>query len=148
MIMQIREVSIAVQNLDDAAASVSEKFGLRPSVTHRDASAPVQARTATFRVGESGLALMESTAPGSAIDRFLRARGEGLFSVSLRVGDLREATERLRAGGAEFVCESPLELRDLPTYDGTYATVKMNFTRPKSTHGVVFELQELGPRLR
>ena len=100
----------------------------------------------TFRVGDACLALMESTTPGSPVDRFVRRRGEGLFSVSLAVDDLAAATAHLRRQGVDLVLDAPLVFRDFRAFDGTYRRAEMNFTRPRGLHGVVFELQELGER--
>jgi methylmalonyl-CoA epimerase len=143
MIRQIREISIAVRSLDEALARFRQTLGLEPAETQVHPRPPVEARTATFRVGDVCLALMESTRPGSPVDRFVQRRGEGLFSVSLAVDDLAAATAQLRRQGVELVLETPLVFENFRTFDGTYRRVKMNFTRPQSLHGVVFELQEL-----
>ena len=146
MITQIREISIAVQNLDEALGSFRQKLCLEPAETQFHSRPPVESRTVTFRVGDACLALMESTTLGSPVDRFVRRRGEGLFSVSLAVDDLAAATAHLRRQGVDLVLDAPLVFRGFRAFDGTYRRAEMNFTRPRSFHGVVFELQELGER--
>ena len=85
---------------------------------------------------------MESTEAGSAIERFLERRGPGLFSVTFKTNDIVADVERLRKEGAEFVLDEPLVLHNYSTGFETYAECLVNFTRPRSTGGVVLELQE------
>jgi methylmalonyl-CoA/ethylmalonyl-CoA epimerase len=145
MFTEIRETSIAVADLDAAVAAFESKLGLRPSSTNLDPRPPVESRSAMYRIGESSLALMESTSAGGPIDRFVQRRGEGLFSVSLAVDDLDEATARMRESGMELVLPEPMLFEDFPASDRTYSRVRMNFTSPRSLHGVLLEIQELTP---
>jgi methylmalonyl-CoA/ethylmalonyl-CoA epimerase len=144
MFEQIREISIVVHDLDQAVETFRTKLGLEPTQWNLDERPPVESRSVTFKIGESCLALMEPTSPDSPIGRFLAKRGEGLFSVSLSVADLDDAGARLRAGGVDLVLDEPMDLPDFPAYDGTYPDARINFTRPASLHGVLFEIQELG----
>jgi methylmalonyl-CoA/ethylmalonyl-CoA epimerase len=145
MFTQIRETSIAVANLDAAVAAFEEKLGLQPSSTNVDPRPPVESRAAMYRIGDSSLALMESTSAGGPIDRFVQRRGEGLFSVSVAVDDLDEATARMQAAGVDLVLPEPMLFEDFPAFDRSYSKVRMNFTRPSSLHGVLIEVQELTP---
>ena len=143
MFKSIREVNIAVRNLDDAVKAFSSRLGLETSSFNEDPRPPVQSRSATFPIGESCLALMESTAQGSPIDRFLKWRGEGLFSVSLQVRNLEETTMHLRQRGVQLILNNPMLFHEFVAYDRSYALAKMNFIRPSSLHGVLIEVQEL-----
>jgi methylmalonyl-CoA/ethylmalonyl-CoA epimerase len=89
------------------------------------------------------VALMESTASGSPIERFLARRGPGLFSVTFAVDNIGEALAAMRAEGAEFVLDEPLRLEDYSTGHQRFRECLVNFTRPKTTGGLVIELQEL-----
>ena len=143
MFKRIREVSIVVEDLDEALADFSSKFGLETASTNFDPRPPVESRSVTFQVGESCIALMESTTPGSPIDRFVKKRGPGLFSFSLEVEDIDEAGEDLRGRGVEFVDDEPMSFPDFPSYDGTYSEAKMLFVKPKSACGTLIEIQQL-----
>jgi len=46
-----------------------------------------------------GLELVESTGPGSMIDKFIQQRGEGVFCIVIKVSDLEEAIRRFEAKG-------------------------------------------------
>jgi methylmalonyl-CoA epimerase len=143
MFNQIREVSIVVRNLDQAVESFRAKLGLEPTSWNVDERPPIQSRSATFRIGESCLALMEPTSPDGPIARFLERRGEGLFSVALAVDDIDDASRRLESAGVDLVLDTPMLFSDFPAYDRTYAQARMNFTQPHSLHGVLFEIQQL-----
>lgn len=143
MFSQIREVSIVVHNLDEAVATYSSTLGLTPSAVHSDPRPPIQSRSATFKIGESCIALMEATEPDSPIARFLEKRGEGLFSIALAVPNLDSASDDLRRNGADLLLDSPMEFPSFPAYDRVYSLARMNFVRPKSLHGVLVEVQEL-----
>ena len=143
MYTQIREVSIAVRDLDSALAAFRTRIGVEPRAVQEHLEPPIQARTAVFPIGGSGLALMEATEDDSPIGRFIAGRGEGLFSVSLAVDNLDEASEKLAATGAPFLLRDAIEFSNFETYDGMYRRVRMNFTRPSNTSGVLFELQQL-----
>jgi catechol 2,3-dioxygenase-like lactoylglutathione lyase family enzyme len=70
MFTQIRETSIAVANLDAAVAAFEEKLGLQPSSTNVDPRPPVESRAAMYRIGDSSLALMESTSEPMLFEDF------------------------------------------------------------------------------
>jgi methylmalonyl-CoA/ethylmalonyl-CoA epimerase len=143
MFRAIREVSMAVQDLDRAVETYRTYFDLEPSSRNVDERPPIQSRSAMYRVGDSCLALMEATAPESPIGRFLERRGEGLFSVAVSVEDLEAVTAQLRDRGVHLVLDRPMLFPDFPAFDRTYSLARMNFVRPRDTHGVLIELQEL-----
>ncbi len=143
MIKGIRDVSIAVHDLDVAMEDFKAKLGLEPRYIQEEGRPPVQVRTALYSLGGAGLSLMASSEEGSPIDRFLKRRGEGLFSVTVEVEDIKAAVAEMRARGVDFVLDEPIEMHPFKSHDGMYARALMNFTRPHSTHGVVFEVQQL-----
>jgi methylmalonyl-CoA/ethylmalonyl-CoA epimerase len=143
MIKGIRDLSIAVSDLDVAMDDFKVKFGLEPTAMQEEGRPPVQVRVALYSWGAIGLALMQSSEPGSPIDKFIKRRGEGLFSVTLEVDDIKTAVAELSKHGVDFVLDEPIVMEDFKTHDGTYSKALMNFTKPQSSHGVVFEVQQL-----
>ncbi|MDP3984632.1 MAG: VOC family protein [Acidimicrobiia bacterium] len=143
MIRQIREISIAVDNLDEAIAEFRQKLGLKEEEVQVEERPPIQSRFASFRVGDCSIALMESTAPGSPIDRFIARRGEGVFSVTLLVDDIQQASEHLKSNGVDLVLDEPLKLENIRAVDKVYRECTVNFTKPSGLRGAVFEIQEL-----
>jgi methylmalonyl-CoA/ethylmalonyl-CoA epimerase len=142
--MKLREISLAVENLSAAAERFSALLGARPSDVIEVTTPPVQARFVSLDTGGPvSIALMESTEAGSAIERFLERRGEGLFSITFAVDDIGAAMSRMRKEGVEFVLGQPLLLKDYSTGHVRYRECLVNFTRPRSTGGLVMELQQL-----
>jgi catechol 2,3-dioxygenase-like lactoylglutathione lyase family enzyme len=143
MIRQIREISIAVRNLDESIADFRRKLELEPEEIQVEARPPIQSRFASLRLGDCSIALMESTAAGSPIDNFLKRRGEGVFSITVQVDNIEDASRRLRANGVGLILDQPMVLENTRAVDKVYTKVIVNFTKPSSLHGVVFEIQEL-----
>ncbi len=141
--MRLREISIAVGELDGAFAQFIQLLGAPGSEIVEVQQEPVQARFGSIDTGDVTVALMESTTGGSPIERFLERRGQGLFSLTFETSDIHAEMERLGRAGAEFVLPEPLVLEDYSTGFRRYRECLVNFTRPRSTGGVVLELQEL-----
>ncbi len=142
-ITSIREISVAVADLDQAIADFRTKLGLEPEPIQHEPDPPIQSRFASFRIGGCSIALMESAAEESPIEKFVRRRGEGIFSVTLAVDDIAVAMEEMKRRGVDFVLDEPMTLRDIHAVDRVYRECLVNWTRPQSLHGLVFELQEL-----
>jgi methylmalonyl-CoA/ethylmalonyl-CoA epimerase len=142
-ITAIREISVAVTDLDQAIEDFTTRLGLEPEPIQDEPEPPIQSRFASFRIGDCSIALMESTGPGSPIERFLEKRGEGVFSVTLAVDDIGDAMEQMTSQGVHFVLDEPMVLRETRAVDKVYSECIVNWTRPQSLHGLVFELQEL-----
>lgn len=142
--MRLREISLAVENLSTSTERFSALLGARPSEVVEVKTPPVQARFVSLDTGGPvSIALMESTEAGSAIERFLERRGEGLFSVTFAVDDIGAAMNDMRQQGVEFVLAEPLLLKDYSTGHAQYRECLVNFTRPRSSGGLVIELQQL-----
>jgi methylmalonyl-CoA/ethylmalonyl-CoA epimerase len=141
--MTFRDLGIAVKDLDAAMNDLRNQFGMEPRYIQSEDRPPIQVRAALYSLETSGLSLMASSEEGSPIDRFLKRRGEGVFSVSVQVDDIDVAVADMRSKGVEFVLDEPVVMNDFMAFDGIYKACRMNFTRPSTTHGVVFEVQQL-----
>jgi methylmalonyl-CoA/ethylmalonyl-CoA epimerase len=143
--VRLREVSLAVRDASSAAARFSALLAASSSDAVEVHVPPVDARFFSLDTGPVSVALMESTAAGSAIERFLERRGEGLFSITFEVDDIVAEMARMREAGAEFVLDDPLVLTDYSTGHARYRECLVAFTRPASTGHLLIELQELRP---
>lgn len=148
MITGFHGIIIAVQNLREAVDHFKLLVGVDPEyVTGYEARLTkleaqgldlrgmsaiydFESQGAVFKLPGFTLELVTSSDENSIVGRFLKRRGEGILLVSLKVGDLDEAVERLRTGGRRLVLEK----------SATAALGKTNFVHPKSMHGVQFEL--------
>jgi methylmalonyl-CoA epimerase len=122
---------VAVRSLEEALAFYEKALGLaRKAVVDVPGE---KVRLAMLPAGEARIELLEATSPDSAVARFIEKRGEGLHHVALRVPDLAEAVERLKACGTRLVTGT------IQTGAEGYRYV---FVHPKSAGGVLLELIE------
>lgn len=129
MTARIDHVAIAVENLDEAIGLFEKILGFR--ISSREAVPEHEVETATFRLGDTAVELVEGSSEGSVIRKFVEARGPGIHHIALSVEDLGEAVERLKAGGIV-----PLDEEPRPGKDGS----RVAFLHPKSTMKVLIEL--------
>ena len=82
-----------------------------------------------------GFELLQQTSPKGWIADFIQKRGEGLFSVGLKVPNLDEAVAELEAKGVRIGWKGAAN-----------ESLKVAMTHPKDTYGVMFELLEYEER--
>ena len=68
------------------------------------------------------------------IEKFMEKRGEGIHHIAVRVDNIEEALERLKATGVRLIDQTPRR--------GAHNT-RIAFVHPASTHGVLMELVEI-----
>ena len=133
MSYSIDHLCIAVKSLAQAR-KFYENLGLE---IHGEESVETEkVKVAMVPLGESRIELLEPTSEDSTIAKFLAKRGEGLHHVSLRVDNLEEAVEKLKASGARMISE------DIKIGAGGHLYV---FVHPQSTNGVLLELVQEAP---
>lgn len=91
-------------------------------------------RVHRYWVGEVGFEIMESTKPGTEVDRFIEARGEGIFLIALNVEDTRAAADELKRSDHRLICDP--RPAPMPPFDECEYT----FVHPRSANGVLLEL--------
>ena len=133
MKVRLDHVGIAVSDAETAAAFYRERFGLQ--VSHVEQVASQQVRAHFLPAGECQLELLEATAPGSPIARFLEKRGPGLHHVALAVDDIHGALAMLKTAGVRLVDETPRA--------GAEGAL-VAFLHPSAAHGVLVELKQPG----
>ena len=124
-------IGIAVENLDEARAFYGDALGLTIEKPEEVTSQRVRAHF--IPVGESSLELLEATAADSAIAKYIGKRGPGLHHITLRVENIREALDQLKARGVRLVDAEPR-----PGAEGALVA----FIHPSAAHGVLVELKE------
>jgi methylmalonyl-CoA/ethylmalonyl-CoA epimerase len=142
MDLRLFEINVAVRNLDDAVNSYLKLFqdlGLTAGQQFEVKKEPLQAKFNRMPLkleseNQAYLSMMESTAPNSPIDRFLKARGEGLFSLSFKVPDLDRVSSLLAKKGIRTLPEAPVD----------FLSERTIWIHPKerAAHGVLLELHE------
>jgi methylmalonyl-CoA epimerase len=126
-------VGIAVRDLSAALAFYRDAIGLEVEASEEVVSQDVRAHVVP--VGEASVELIEASAPGSPISRFVDRRGPGLHHITLRVDDLAAALGQLKARGVRLIDEQPR-----PGAEGALVA----FIHPSSAHGVLVELKQPG----
>lgn len=130
-------IGIAVADLGEALAFYRDALGLDISPPEEVVSQGVRVHFVT--AGEAALELLEATADGSPIARFVARRGPGLHHISLRVPDLDAALAELKGRGVRLIDAAPR-----PGAHGT----RVAFIHPSSAHGVLVELSQHDPAAR
>jgi len=129
--LNIDHIGIAVKDLEQAAEFYEKNLGIKragvESVTEQ------QVRVMFLPCGDCEVELLESTADGSAVDRFLSKNGEGVQHIAFRVDDIEAALADLREKGVRLIDETP-------RYGAGGARIA--FIHPKATNGVLIELCE------
>jgi len=130
-ILKIDHIGIASKSIDQVAPFWNAILGL--PIAGRETVQEQKATTAFLPVGESELEILESTAPDGAIAKFIESRGEGIQHIALRVENIEEALQELKAKGVRLIDEKPRR---------GAGGAKIAFIHPKSTNGVLLELSE------
>jgi len=128
---RIDHIGVAVEDLDDAVALYSERFGM--PVQHRETVEEQGVEAVLLGVGESHVELLRPLRPDTAVGKFLERNGPGLHHVAYGTDDIDSALEQVRAAGLRLIDERPRTgIRES----------RVAFLHPKSTGGVLTELVE------
>ena len=135
--VEIDHIAVAVSSMDEALKTFRELYGLEPE--HTETVASDRITEAMLPVGGTYLQLLEATDSESTVAKFIERRGEGLHHIAIRVNDLEATLTRLKERGAQL-------LDEVPRRGG--GGHRVAFVHPKTTHGILIELVELGPHGR
>ncbi|HEX5555390.1 MAG TPA: methylmalonyl-CoA epimerase [Chitinophagaceae bacterium] len=131
---QVEHIGIAVKSLEQAIPLYERLLNRKCYKTEQVKSE--QVNTAFFKTGDTKIELLESTATGSAINRFIEKKGEGMHHIAFLVEDITAEMERLKKQGYVLLNEAPKKGAD---------NKWVCFLHPKNTQGVLVELcQEIG----
>lgn len=130
---RIDHVGIAVKDLEEALSFYEGVLGLKASGT--EVVEEQKVKVAFLPCGDSELELLESTEPDGPIARFIEKNGGrgGVQHVAVRVDNIEEAIEEVKAAGMRMLDEKP-------RYGAGGARIA--FCHPKSSFGVLLELTE------
>ncbi|MCH7955090.1 MAG: methylmalonyl-CoA epimerase [Candidatus Marinimicrobia bacterium] len=125
---QIDHIAIAVNSLEESIKVYTSLLGVEPELETITAE---KVNTAVYDLDGVSLELIEPIGDDSPITKFLQKKGEGLHHVCLKVDSLEETMTELKEKGIDIIDETPKI--------GAGGT-KIVFIHPKSTGGVLFEL--------
>jgi methylmalonyl-CoA/ethylmalonyl-CoA epimerase len=127
--MKLDHIAIAVENLDEAIELYERILGL--AVTHREQVADSEADTATFELEGAAIELVQGTSEGSAIRKFVKARGPGIHHIAFAVEDIDQALADLKAKGVRLIDKTPRRGK---------GNSRVAFIYPGSTQRILYEL--------
>lgn len=140
----INEVHCAVLDLDVACKDLENLFGFDVGPIVEQPQPPEEVRYRNLYLGDQPiLAVITPGTETSAIHRFLKRRGEGMFSISMRVGDVRAYAARVAGLGIEMLHADPKVVNGGKIGRTDLHNAQIMWVKPQeSSSKVLFELQE------
>lgn len=131
MIKKVEHIGIAVKDINSSITLFEKLLGVKSYKTEKVLSEGVN--TAFFGISDQKIELLSSIKKGSAIEKFLESKNEGVHHIALLVDSLEFEINRLEGLGFQFISKTPKEGAD---------NKRIVFLHPKSTNGVLVELCE------
>ena len=128
---KINHIAIVVENVNEALKFWQQALGL--PLAHVEHNEDEAVDIAFLPLGESEIELIAPFTEDSGVAKYLAKRGAGMHHLCLEVEDVEAVMQRLVAGGAELINETPRTRPDGRRYA---------FVHPRSTGGVLLELYE------
>jgi methylmalonyl-CoA/ethylmalonyl-CoA epimerase len=104
--MKLDHIGIAVRNLEESTEKWSELFGLEVKKIEEIKERGLRLAHLSSKSGPS-IELLTPCGEGSALEKFLKERGEGIHHFCFEVKNIERAMEELKKKGIQFVQESP-----------------------------------------
>ena len=148
-ILEFLTINLAVSDLDSTVDKY-RAMGLKPHPPNRMAEPPAQITDVSVPLGSVGhVSIISPTDPSSTVARFIEKRGEGAYSIALRVDNLLEIMEQWSAAGIEWIMPEPYEFPPgTPCVQYLPDKLIANWVKPSSMNGVLFEAFELQGNIR
>ena len=133
-VLGIQHIGVAVKNVKAACERFEKLFGLQADGLRLDQHYGTQ-KDMMIETGNDRmwLHLVETEDPENRVYQFMQQHGEGLEHLSIEVGDIREAVNRVKKAGVSLYQHKIY----LDRQDGFEA-----FVYPEDNHGVTVELIE------
>lgn len=140
-ILEFLTVNIASRD----GVALSEKyrsFGLPALSAFPMPEPPAEIVDITLPIGEQGaVSIISPTGPNSPVQRFIDKRGEGVYSLAVRVDDLDGAMREWP--GVSWVLDKPYEFASgNPAARYVPEKLRVNWIKPSSLGGVMLECFE------
>jgi len=131
VIKKVEHIGIAVKDINSSITLFERLLGVKSYKTEKVLSERVN--TVFFGISDQKIELLSSIKKGSAIEKFLKSKNEGVHHIALLVDSLEFEINRLEGLGFQFISKTPKEGAD---------NKRIVFLHPKSTNGVLVELCE------
>lgn len=127
----IEHIGIAVKDLEVAIKYYEDILGLDCYAIEDVKDQKV--RTAFFKLGQTKIELLESTAPDGPVGKYIEKRGEGVHHIAFAVKGIEQCLENVQEKGVKLIDAVPRKGAE---------GLDIAFLHPKSTFGVLTELCE------
>lgn len=127
----IEHIGIAVKDLNVAIQYYEEVLGLKCYSIEEVKDQKV--KTAFFKIGQTKIELLESTAPDGPIGKFIEKKGEGIHHIAFAVNNIEDQLKDAASKGIQLIDEKPRKGAE---------GLDIAFLHPKATYGVLTELCE------
>ena len=132
MIKKVEHIGIAVASIDKSIHLFRDLLGIPLERVYE--SDAIKTKIAFFPLEGCTIELIEPMDPESAAGKFIQKRGEGIHHLCLGVENVEAALRDFEAKGIELLNKTPRKTEDGRT---------IAFLSPKSTNGVLIELEEI-----
>lgn len=133
----VDHIGIAVKDLAATKAFYKGTLGIE-HLPEDEIVEEQKVKVSFFPLGDCELEFLESTTPDGPIGRYIEKNGgEGIQHVALRVDNIAQALEDLKAKGIRLIDEKP-------RYGAGGSDIA--FIHPKATGGVLVELCQRKPK--
>ncbi|MBA4423496.1 MAG: methylmalonyl-CoA epimerase [Syntrophus sp. (in: bacteria)] len=133
MIKKVEHIGVAVASIEKSIHVFRDLLGIPLERVYE--SDAIKTKIAFFPLEGCTIELIEPMDPESPAAKFIQKRGEGIHHICLGVENIEEALRDYEAKGIELLNKTPRR-----TQDGRLIA----FLNPKSTNGVLIELEEIG----
>jgi methylmalonyl-CoA/ethylmalonyl-CoA epimerase len=130
--MKVDHIGIAVRNLEESTEKWTELFGLEVKRVEEIKERGLRLAHLSPKGGPS-IELLTPFGEGSALEKFLKERGEGIHHFCFEVENIERAMEELKKKGVQFVQESPQK--------GAGGSL-IAFIHPRNFNSVLIELKQ------
>lgn len=127
----IEHIGIAVKDLTEAIQFYENVLGLTCYAIEEVKDQKV--KTAFFKVGQTKIELLQSTAEDGPVAKFIDKKGEGIHHIAFAVNNIEEQLNDASEKGIQLIDHTPRKGAE---------GLDIAFLHPKSTFGVLTELCE------
>jgi methylmalonyl-CoA epimerase len=128
---ELNHIGIAVRDLEEGKKLFCEILGFE--ITSEKSLPERGVRVAFLETGNTTIELLEGIGEESAVSKFLARHGPGIHHLCFRVGNVNRVLDELAGAGLRLIDE-----KARPGAEGH----PVAFIHPKSTSGVLIELEE------
>ena len=133
MIKKVEHIGVAVASIEKSIHVFRDLLGIPLERVYE--SDVIKTKIAFLPLEGCTIELIEPMDPESPAAKFIQKRGEGIHHICLGVENVEAALRDFEAKGIELLNKTPRKTEDGRT---------IAFLSPKSTNGVLIELEEIG----